>query len=150
MMRARIGSKPPRCETRCRFCGHCEAIQVPTNPRALNGNNINLSTVATISYDRRQDNSNYKPMSWKCKCGNIIFNPWLHFFHNVVYLYMNIVSNYFSSFMFHVILALITRHWWEVVNDMIWYMNCMAKLFPMPLKFSLLFLPKPCYGSKLL
>ncbi|CAL5187759.1 unnamed protein product [Lathyrus oleraceus] len=75
MVRAQIGSRPPRCETRCRFCGHCEAIQVPTNPRTLNGNNINPSTMSTNSYARRQDNSNYKPMSWKCKCGNIIFNP---------------------------------------------------------------------------
>ncbi|KAK2426318.1 hypothetical protein P8452_41007 [Trifolium repens] len=74
MVRKQIGSRPPRCETRCRFCGHCEAIQVPTNPRALNGK-INTSTLSTIAYSRRQDNSNYKPMSWKCKCGNIIFNP---------------------------------------------------------------------------
>ncbi|CAJ2646000.1 hypothetical protein L195_g003872 [Trifolium pratense] len=74
MVRKQIGSRPPRCETRCRFCGHCEAIQVPTNPRALNGK-INPSTLSTIAYSRRQDNSNYKPMSWKCKCGNIIFNP---------------------------------------------------------------------------
>ncbi|CAI0464227.1 unnamed protein product [Linum tenue] len=22
-----------------------------------------------------EDYSNYKPMSWKCKCGNSIFNP---------------------------------------------------------------------------
>lgn len=74
MMRARIGSRPPRCETRCRFCKHCEAIQVPTNPQLLNGK-IKPSTVSTIAYPRRQDNSNYKPIRWKCKCGDIIFNP---------------------------------------------------------------------------
>ncbi|MED6210618.1 EPIDERMAL PATTERNING FACTOR-like protein 2 [Stylosanthes scabra] len=79
MMRAQIGSRPPRCERRCRSCSHCEAIQVPTNPQAQkNGsNNINSSNskVKTIAYASGEYNSNYKPMSWKCKCGNLIFNP---------------------------------------------------------------------------
>lgn len=74
MVRKQIGSRPPKCDTRCRFCGHCEAIQVPANPRAMTGK-INPSTLSTVAYARRQDNSNYKPMSWKCKCGDIIFNP---------------------------------------------------------------------------
>ncbi|XP_047961790.1 EPIDERMAL PATTERNING FACTOR-like protein 2 [Salvia hispanica] len=60
MWRAQIGSRPPRCERQCSTCTRCEAIQVPTNAR------INNSDEA---------NSNYKPMSWKCKCGNLIFNP---------------------------------------------------------------------------
>ncbi|KAJ1414579.1 Epidermal patterning factor protein [Sesbania bispinosa] len=75
MVRAQIGSRPPRCEKRCRSCGHCEAIQVPTNPLVQNGK-INASTVSIMAYyARRDDSSNYKPMSWKCKCGNLIFNP---------------------------------------------------------------------------
>ncbi|OIV94043.1 hypothetical protein TanjilG_14290 [Lupinus angustifolius] len=74
MLRAQIGSRPPRCERRCRTCGHCEAIQVPTNPQTQNGK-INSSKVSTIAYAKGNDNSNYKPMSWKCKCGNYIFNP---------------------------------------------------------------------------
>ncbi|XP_020217809.1 EPIDERMAL PATTERNING FACTOR-like protein 2 [Cajanus cajan] len=75
MVRAQIGSRPPRCERRCRSCGHCEAIQVPTNPQAQNGkiNSSNVST--TIAYTMGEGGSNYKPMSWKCKCGNRIFNP---------------------------------------------------------------------------
>ncbi|CAL0331216.1 unnamed protein product [Lupinus luteus] len=74
MLRAQIGSRPPRCERRCRTCGNCEAIQVPTNPQTQNGK-INSSKVYTIAYAKGNDNSNYKPMSWKCKCGNYIFNP---------------------------------------------------------------------------
>ncbi|OAY33558.1 EPIDERMAL PATTERNING FACTOR-like protein 2 [Manihot esculenta] len=72
--RSQIGSRPPRCERRCSSCGHCEAIQVPTNPQVNNGNR-NSSSVSNIAYARGDDSSNYKPMSWKCKCGNLIFNP---------------------------------------------------------------------------
>ncbi|XP_027362286.1 EPIDERMAL PATTERNING FACTOR-like protein 2 [Abrus precatorius] len=74
MVRAQIGSRPPRCERRCRSCGHCEAIQVPTNPQVQEGK-INPSTVSNIAYAGGEGSSNYKPMSWKCKCGNLIFNP---------------------------------------------------------------------------
>ncbi|BAU00328.1 hypothetical protein LR48_Vigan06g022800 [Vigna angularis] len=74
MVRAQIGSRPPRCERRCRSCGHCEAIQVPTNPQAQNGR-INSSTLSTSAFPMGEGGSNYKPMSWKCKCGNRIFNP---------------------------------------------------------------------------
>jgi len=42
MVRKQIGSRPPKCDTRCRFCGHCEAIQVPANPRAMIVPTINL------------------------------------------------------------------------------------------------------------
>ncbi|TMW98890.1 hypothetical protein EJD97_003335 [Solanum chilense] len=81
MLTSQIGSRPPRCEKRCGTCGHCEAIQVPTNPQITNGNknhtinNNNKKAYNNIAYARDNDNSNYKPMSWKCKCGNLIFNP---------------------------------------------------------------------------
>ncbi|KAK1351668.1 Epidermal patterning factor-like protein [Heracleum sosnowskyi] len=74
ILSGQIGSRPPRCERRCGSCGHCEAIQVPTNPQ-IKGGNKNSTTVFKIAYSRGEDNSNYKPMSWKCKCGNFIFNP---------------------------------------------------------------------------
>ncbi|KAK4262448.1 hypothetical protein QN277_028006 [Acacia crassicarpa] len=74
MVRAQIGSRPPRCERRCSWCGHCEAVQVPANPQ-LHNPNLKPSTVSTIAYANGDDHSNYKPMSWKCKCGNLILNP---------------------------------------------------------------------------
>ncbi|PQQ10134.1 EPIDERMAL PATTERNING FACTOR-like protein 2 [Prunus yedoensis var. nudiflora] len=75
IVRGQIGSRPPRCERRCSSCGHCEAIQVPANPQVKSGNK-NSSVASTIAYARGDENSsNYKPMSWKCKCGNSIFNP---------------------------------------------------------------------------
>lgn len=89
MLRGQIGSRPPRCERRCSTCGHCEAIQVPTNPQTKTGSSrrgnsfsskmSSSSSTTIIHYDRGGDDSsssNYKPMSWKCKCGNSIFNPW--------------------------------------------------------------------------
>ncbi|XP_020229632.1 EPIDERMAL PATTERNING FACTOR-like protein 2 [Cajanus cajan] len=74
ILRPRIGSRPPKCERRCRSCGHCEAIQVPTNPQAQNRKK-NSSKFSALAYARVGGSSNYKPMSWKCKCGNLIFNP---------------------------------------------------------------------------
>ncbi|KAE8704838.1 EPIDERMAL PATTERNING FACTOR-like protein 2 [Hibiscus syriacus] len=75
ILRGRIGSRPPRCERRCSSCEHCEAIQVPIDPPVRNGN-MNISTLNFhAAYARGLDNSNHKPMSWKCKCGNFIFNP---------------------------------------------------------------------------
>ncbi|KAI3462648.1 hypothetical protein Pfo_019311 [Paulownia fortunei] len=74
ILRAQIGSRPPRCDRRCSSCGHCEAIQVPTNPQTRNRTR-NSTAVPVIAYARGDDSSNYKPMSWKCKCGNLIFNP---------------------------------------------------------------------------
>ncbi|XP_027921248.1 EPIDERMAL PATTERNING FACTOR-like protein 2 isoform X2 [Vigna unguiculata] len=74
IMRPRIGSRPPKCERRCRSCEHCEAIQVPTNPQAQNGKK-NSWKFSSVAYARLGGSSNYKPMSWKCKCGNLIFNP---------------------------------------------------------------------------
>ncbi|KAL6587777.1 hypothetical protein OROMI_000755 [Orobanche minor] len=74
ILRAQIGSRPPRCDGRCSSCGHCEAIQVPTNPQ-IRRQNTKSTAVSFIAYARGDDTSNYKPMSWKCRCGNLIFNP---------------------------------------------------------------------------
>lgn len=72
MVRALIGSRPPICERRCMTCGHCEAVQVPVIPRERNPTR-RFWGIATLRGDY---SSNYKPLSWKCKCGNRIFNPW--------------------------------------------------------------------------
>nr|XP_043630839.1 EPIDERMAL PATTERNING FACTOR-like protein 1 [Erigeron canadensis] len=57
---SRLGSRPPRCEHRCRGCAPCVPIQVPTA-----GGHV----VTPKSY------TNYEPEGWKCKCGSILFNP---------------------------------------------------------------------------
>ncbi|KAG8081415.1 hypothetical protein GUJ93_ZPchr0007g6242 [Zizania palustris] len=86
--RGLIGSRPPRCERVCMSCGHCEAVQVPIMPQDLKreakadeqqhvasatANAISISA-AVFTY-RVNGLSNYKPLSWKCKCGDIILDP---------------------------------------------------------------------------
>ncbi|CAO2833891.1 unnamed protein product [Amaranthus hypochondriacus] len=73
--RALIGSRPPRCEGRCNNCGHCEAIQVPIVPQQGFPRSHFMHSRPIIAYSRGDSLSNYKPMSWKCKCGHSIFNP---------------------------------------------------------------------------
>ncbi|KAI3758444.1 hypothetical protein L6452_06007 [Arctium lappa] len=69
-----IGSRPPRCEKGyCRNCGHCEAVQVPISPRFIRTTHQALAR--SIVDSRGDDISNYKPMCWKCKCGDFMFNP---------------------------------------------------------------------------
>ncbi|XP_016457907.1 EPIDERMAL PATTERNING FACTOR-like protein 2 [Nicotiana tabacum] len=77
-VRSLIGSRPPRCEGRCRNCGPCEAVQVPIVPnlkhQQLRSHQFNAFP-KFLAYSRGDDISNYKPMCWKCKCGNFMFNP---------------------------------------------------------------------------
>ncbi|KAK4276955.1 hypothetical protein QN277_015039 [Acacia crassicarpa] len=73
---AKIGSRPPKCERRCRICGHCEAVQVPVVPQVQSHlSHSAVSETPIIAFSRTDDLSNYKPMSWKCKCGDYFFNP---------------------------------------------------------------------------
>ncbi|XP_027356712.1 EPIDERMAL PATTERNING FACTOR-like protein 2 [Abrus precatorius] len=75
--KAQIGSRPPKCEKRCRNCGHCEAVQVPVVPQ-IQSHRRHFPTArgtVVVTYSRGDDLSNYKPMSWKCKCGDYYFNP---------------------------------------------------------------------------
>lgn len=69
-----IGSRPPSCEGRCSGCGHCEAVQVPLAPLKKQ---MTAAAATTTTVNSRGDeySSNYKPMNWRCKCGDRILNP---------------------------------------------------------------------------
>ncbi|KAL5074062.1 hypothetical protein RYX36_013046 [Vicia faba] len=72
-----IGSRPPKCEKRCKSksksCVYCEAVQVPIVPSKAQNHRSHYYSSA---YSSRGDGlSNYKPISWKCKCGDNFFNP---------------------------------------------------------------------------
>ncbi|KAM0907973.1 hypothetical protein ACQ4PT_015754 [Festuca glaucescens] len=83
-IRGMIGSRPPSCAGRCRSCGHCEAVQVPISPQELRKKELGRhGSQASASYDAAgrampssyDDHSNYKPLSWRCKCGRLILSP---------------------------------------------------------------------------
>ncbi|KAE8699999.1 putative xyloglucan endotransglucosylase/hydrolase protein 6-like [Hibiscus syriacus] len=54
-------------------------LVVTTNPQVRDGNERSSSTsISDFAYARKGGgdyNSNYKPLSWKGKCGSFIFNP---------------------------------------------------------------------------
>ncbi|KAK3017314.1 hypothetical protein RJ639_007157 [Escallonia herrerae] len=71
-----IGSRPPRCDRKCSSCGgQCEAIQVPISPQFKRSHGDHYYATPSLAYFRGDGISNYKPMCWKCKCGDFIFNP---------------------------------------------------------------------------
>lgn len=70
--RGLIGSRPPRCERVCMSCGHCEAVQVPVVPQDAKA----AATLTAAMFTYRVDGiANYKPLSWKCRCGGTIMDP---------------------------------------------------------------------------
>ncbi|KAL7597965.1 hypothetical protein Lser_V15G25312 [Lactuca serriola] len=58
----RIGSNPPSCEHKCYGCSPCDATQVP-------------SISGYVGVAIHEQDSNYKPESWKCKCGRTLYSP---------------------------------------------------------------------------
>ncbi|TVU45733.1 hypothetical protein EJB05_05231 [Eragrostis curvula] len=85
-IRGLIGSRPPSCEGRCRSCGHCEAVQVPISPQEKKKKKLGHGSRAAVLRgstaaggrtmpDSYYDHSNYKPLSWRCKCGRHILEP---------------------------------------------------------------------------
>ncbi|GKV13981.1 hypothetical protein SLE2022_268940 [Rubroshorea leprosula] len=55
---ARLGSRPPNCERKCRDCTPCVATQIPATSDRLG-----------------PEFTNYEPEGWKCKCGSSFFSP---------------------------------------------------------------------------
>ncbi|KAF6156668.1 hypothetical protein GIB67_017804 [Kingdonia uniflora] len=62
-----LGSRPPMCINRCLSCRPCKAtLVIPPSPRKRS------STFRASSY--HQDDTYYL-LSWKCRCGNKIYQP---------------------------------------------------------------------------
>ncbi|XP_043722198.1 EPIDERMAL PATTERNING FACTOR-like protein 1 isoform X2 [Telopea speciosissima] len=82
--KTRLGSTPPSCHNKCNECHPCTAVQVPTLP---NHDRVELGpggTTGTKPMEQESSSSpstaaakfpNYKPLGWKCSCGNRLFNP---------------------------------------------------------------------------
>nr|TKR74199.1 EPIDERMAL PATTERNING FACTOR-like protein 1 [Populus alba] len=79
--KARLGSTPPSCHNKCNGCHPCMAVQVPTLPNP-NRPAQPVSTKNSIidpffdPYPAGNNRySNYKPLGWKCRCGDHFYNP---------------------------------------------------------------------------
>ncbi|KAG2716668.1 hypothetical protein I3760_03G137800 [Carya illinoinensis] len=79
--KSRLGSTPPSCHNKCNKCHPCMAIQVPTMPSKVPVQ-PGLSRLAQPAPMKLFDASprgnkytNYKPLGWKCRCQDHIFNP---------------------------------------------------------------------------
>ncbi|KAL5175610.1 EPIDERMAL PATTERNING FACTOR-like protein 1 [Glycine soja] len=76
----RLGSIPPSCHNKCNDCHPCMAVQVPTLP-SHDSNPPDLTKTAAMatflnpSSPQGNRYSNYKPLGWKCHCGDHFFNP---------------------------------------------------------------------------
>lgn len=66
----RLGSIPPSCHNRCNACNPCTAIQVPTMPGQ--GDQLLRASSKEMPFSMY---SNYKPLGWKCRCRDQLFNP---------------------------------------------------------------------------
>ncbi|XP_027367267.1 EPIDERMAL PATTERNING FACTOR-like protein 1 [Abrus precatorius] len=75
----RLGSIPPSCHNKCNDCHPCMAVQVPSLPShdSVLPDLTKTAAVATFLNPSTQGNrySNYKPLGWKCHCGDHFFNP---------------------------------------------------------------------------
>lgn len=62
-----LGSRPPGCENKCFNCRPCIAtLVIPSHHRAKR---FSLSSHA-------DEDDSYYLLSWKCKCGQKLFQPW--------------------------------------------------------------------------
>ncbi|GLU13099.1 hypothetical protein SLE2022_297460 [Rubroshorea leprosula] len=77
--KTRLGSTPPSCHNKCNGCHPCMAVQVPTLP-SHDGTQPDSSGSAVSNPKQFIDPSgnrysNYKPLGWKCRCGDHFYNP---------------------------------------------------------------------------
>uniref|UniRef100_A0A3Q7JIQ5 Epidermal patterning factor-like protein n=1 Tax=Solanum lycopersicum TaxID=4081 RepID=A0A3Q7JIQ5_SOLLC len=81
--KTRLGSMPPSCYNKCNQCHPCMAAQVPTTPShrqdgpsPSRGKNIAMEYFDSPSPSTGANRySNYKPLEWKCKCEDHLYNP---------------------------------------------------------------------------
>ncbi|KAL4376797.1 hypothetical protein GQ457_02G009290 [Hibiscus cannabinus] len=79
--KTRLGSIPPSCHNRCNGCHPCMAVQVPTTPTGhhdrFNPGSSQAAATDPMQFFHPSSNhySNYKPLGWKCSCGDHFYNP---------------------------------------------------------------------------
>nr|GLL19065.1 hypothetical protein DM860_004741 [Ipomoea trifida] len=74
--KTRLGSTPPSCHNKCNQCHPCMAVQVPTLPsHSGGGGGARDKPVDYFDLPGSNRYSNYKPLGWKCRCGDHFYNP---------------------------------------------------------------------------
>ncbi|MED6111256.1 hypothetical protein PIB30_050918, partial [Stylosanthes scabra] len=77
----RVGSVPPICHNKCNGCHPCIPVQVSTWPSNGYGRRFQPRVAPTAAnkegflFEDHNSYSNYKPLDWKCRCGDHFFNP---------------------------------------------------------------------------
>ncbi|KAA0036313.1 EPIDERMAL PATTERNING FACTOR-like protein 1 [Cucumis melo var. makuwa] len=75
--KTRLGSTPPSCHNKCNECHPCMAVQVPSMPGRAS--RLDSSSALPMRFFDSSSQGNrysfYKPLGWKCRCGNHFFNP---------------------------------------------------------------------------
>ncbi|CAK8578780.1 unnamed protein product [Lathyrus sativus] len=73
----KLGSIPPSCHSKCNECHPCMAVQVPSlpNPSHLTKTSSMKKWLTPSLQGTNNRYSNYKPLGWKCHCGDHFFNP---------------------------------------------------------------------------
>ncbi|KAG9150947.1 hypothetical protein Leryth_003064 [Lithospermum erythrorhizon] len=68
-----LGSRPPACVGKCKNCEPCKAtLVIPPHQKMSNSHN------KQSYYSHRggtEDDDTYYLLSWKCRCGNKLFQP---------------------------------------------------------------------------
>ncbi|KAI8538741.1 hypothetical protein RHMOL_Rhmol07G0005400 [Rhododendron molle] len=67
-----IGSRPPGCVNKCMSCRPCVATLVVIHPH--DNNKKGEFAEISDSVSRREDDPYYL-LSWKCKCGDKLYQP---------------------------------------------------------------------------
>ncbi|KAI6681395.1 hypothetical protein NL676_035276 [Syzygium grande] len=67
--REMVGSRPPICVNRCLSCRPCMAILV-IHPPAVGGGGAE-----DVGASSHEGSDSYYLLTWKCKCGNKLFQP---------------------------------------------------------------------------
>lgn len=71
----RLGSVPPSCHNRCNDCSPCTPVQVPTMPTGAQARTRARPVLVNHPAFSQYSSGNYKPLGWKCRCGDRLFNP---------------------------------------------------------------------------
>ncbi|XP_056174733.1 EPIDERMAL PATTERNING FACTOR-like protein 8, partial [Syzygium oleosum] len=67
--REMVGSRPPICVNRCLSCRPCMATLV-IHPPAVGGGGAE-----DVGASSHEGSDSYYLLTWKCKCGNKLFQP---------------------------------------------------------------------------